>query len=271
MIVTADPVGDFNATSQILRYSALAREVTVPRIPSVASVIFGGNTGPLDFSKPPSRDGERVKASYSEADLKVLAIDLVTLGDEVEVLAMRLAEEEERRREAEEGWQRAEEKAETIEVEVREECWNEMERKIDEQRRRWMGAWGDEADRNDEHLDRKLDILSRSIHVHEDHPHDADHRVAELEDENAALHRRLDALERELHCRSPTKAPKSKATRAFGAENAGVDGNIRALQAMDLDGAAPPMAIKTPGRKIRKLTPRTAGLGEELYDLMGSP
>ena len=35
MIVTADPHGDFNATSQILRYSALAREITVPRIPSI--------------------------------------------------------------------------------------------------------------------------------------------------------------------------------------------------------------------------------------------
>ncbi|CAK7266685.1 hypothetical protein SEPCBS119000_002155 [Sporothrix epigloea] len=41
MIVTADPHGDFNATSQILRYSALAREITVPRIPSVTQTILG--------------------------------------------------------------------------------------------------------------------------------------------------------------------------------------------------------------------------------------
>ncbi|KAK4158235.1 P-loop containing nucleoside triphosphate hydrolase protein [Chaetomidium leptoderma] len=40
MIVTADPQGDFNATSQILRYSALAREVTVPRIPSITQTIL---------------------------------------------------------------------------------------------------------------------------------------------------------------------------------------------------------------------------------------
>ncbi|KAL2022631.1 hypothetical protein VTK56DRAFT_4975 [Thermocarpiscus australiensis] len=40
MIVTADPHGDFNATSQILRYSALAREVTVPRIPSITQTIL---------------------------------------------------------------------------------------------------------------------------------------------------------------------------------------------------------------------------------------
>jgi hypothetical protein len=40
MIVTADPHGDFNATSQILRYSALAREITVPRIPSITQSIL---------------------------------------------------------------------------------------------------------------------------------------------------------------------------------------------------------------------------------------
>ncbi|KAI0485054.1 P-loop containing nucleoside triphosphate hydrolase protein [Xylariaceae sp. FL0804] len=40
MIVTADPLGDFNATSQILRYSALAREVTVPRVPSLTATIL---------------------------------------------------------------------------------------------------------------------------------------------------------------------------------------------------------------------------------------
>ncbi|AEO60509.1 hypothetical protein MYCTH_2309747 [Thermothelomyces thermophilus ATCC 42464] len=40
MIVTADPHGDYNATSQILRYSALAREVTVPRIPSITQTIL---------------------------------------------------------------------------------------------------------------------------------------------------------------------------------------------------------------------------------------
>ena len=144
MIVTADPLGDFNATSQILRYSALAREVTVPRIPSVASTIFSSN-GNHDFSKPPSRDGERSKPLFHVRDLEVLAMDVVRLRDEVEVLALRLSEEQDRRREAEEGWQRAEERAEEIEREVREECWSDMERRIEEERRRWMEALGDEV------------------------------------------------------------------------------------------------------------------------------
>ena len=38
--MNADPHGDFSATSQILRYSALACEVTAPRIPSISQAIL---------------------------------------------------------------------------------------------------------------------------------------------------------------------------------------------------------------------------------------
>ena len=89
MIVTADPVGDFNATSQILRYSALAREVTVPRVPSVVSTIYSNSQ---ETMRPVSHDDERQKASYNAADVEILAMDVVKLGDEVEVLSVRLAE-----------------------------------------------------------------------------------------------------------------------------------------------------------------------------------
>ncbi|MCJ1250956.1 hypothetical protein MMC30_008185 [Trapelia coarctata] len=271
MIVTADPVGDFNATSQILRYSALAREVTVPRMPSVASTIFSVNPGSQPDSRPNTREGDRTNQLYNASDIEVLATDLVKLGDEVEVLTARLAEEQARRREAEEGWQQAEERAEEMEREAREECWSEMEKRLEEERRRWMGAWGEEADRNDEHLDRKLDILSRGIVVHEDHPEETDHRIAELEDQNAALHRKLAALERELHCRSPTKAQKVTPLRTSGMENAGMEVDILQLKNLDLseNGDLPP--AKSPGRKIRKLTPRTQGIVDENFDLLSSP
>jgi hypothetical protein len=157
MIVTADPVGDFNATSQILRYSALAREVTVPRIPSISSTILKGvsnlNLGGTGHNTP----------EISVAELEIANAEAERLNDEVEILALRLAEEQLRRKEAEELWQRAEERAEQIEREVREECWSEMEKRVEEERRRWIRTWNEEADRNDEHLDRKLEILSRGI------------------------------------------------------------------------------------------------------------
>ena len=145
MIVTADPVGDFNATSQILRYSALAREVTVPRIPSVTSTIFSGNTGITGSNKHHITHSRPTTPEDRRADLEAAAVEIVKLGDEVEILALRLAEEQARRREAEEGWQLAEETAEETERNVREECWGEMERRLEEERRRWMGAWSEEV------------------------------------------------------------------------------------------------------------------------------
>ena len=176
MIVTADPLGDFNATSQILRYSALAREVTVPRIPSVSSTILSGTIG-----RAPSGQTSPTFTHTDEAVVEMAFSEIARLNEEVEILKVRLAEEEGRRREAEENWQNAEDRAEVVEMDVREECWTEMERRLEEERRRWMGAWGEEvsferaienykhadrseqADHNDEHLDRKLEILSKGI------------------------------------------------------------------------------------------------------------
>ena len=142
MIVTADPLGDFNATSQILRYSALAREVTVPRIPSVTSTIFSGTTA---VTKSHMTSGRTSPNGPIAAELEAAHLEVAQLGEEVEILCVRLAEEEGRRREAEENWQRAEEKAEEVESKVREECWEEMEARMEDERRRWKSAWGEEV------------------------------------------------------------------------------------------------------------------------------
>ncbi|KAI4245510.1 MAG: hypothetical protein L6R42_010179, partial [Xanthoria sp. 1 TBL-2021] len=208
MIVTADPLGDFNATSQILRYSALAREVTVPRIPSVSSTILAGPIACSGTHKADACGRTSPTATHTdEAVVEMAFSEIARLSEEVEILGVKLGEEEGRRREAEEGWQRAEDRAEDIERVVREECWEEMERRMGEERRRWLGAWGEEADRNDEHLDRKLDILTKGIQIYED-PEDRVDHVTELESENEQLRRRLDALEREINSRSPTRSSK---------------------------------------------------------------
>ena len=147
--------------------------------------------------------------------LEMAFSEIARLSEEVEILNVRSSEAEGRRREAEEGWQKAEEKAEEIEGAVREECWEEMESRLVEERRRWMGAWGEEADRNDEHLDQKLEILSRGIHIHEDAPQSSNQYTEDLETENNALRRKIESLERELQSRSPTRSVK-KAPRIPG-------------------------------------------------------
>ena len=308
MIVTADPVGDFNATSQILRYSALAREVTVPRIPSVSSTILAGiinNTGETSQARQRSASGgsQSEQAQCADSEMVEMAFsEIARLNEEVEILNVRLGEEEGRRREAEENWQRAEEQAERVEMEVREECWGEMEQKLSEERRRWVAAWGEETDRNEEHLDKKIDILSKGITIRED-TEDANAYTQQLESENDELRRKLANLERELQCRSPTKsnllkkqAPKlpslglsSSSSSSSSSKDSDERQNVLGsslfkLNAMSLgDGqrdvslgdqteggneeerASPKKVAATPGsgRKVRKLTARKWDLMDE--------
>lgn len=266
MIVTADPLGDFNATSQILRYSALAREVTVPRIPSVTSTILSGTTGNTGSNKSQLASGRTSPNSTiaDEAVVEMAFSEIARLNEEVEILGVKLADEERRRREAEEAWQRVEEKVEEIEREVREECWEEMERKIEEERRRWMNAWGEEADRNDEHLDRKLEILSQGIQIHEDAPSPDTHN-RDLEVENETLRRKLDALERELQFQSPTLSQKKKQQQQEHSFTDDCGTTLFKLNTLSLNsekgmGASP---MKTPGKKVRKFTARKWDLGDE--------
>ncbi|QDS75772.1 hypothetical protein FKW77_008752 [Venturia effusa] len=226
MIVTADPVGDYNATSQILRYSALAREVTVPRIPSVTSTILAGPTLTRSISSgrnTPQHIIEDLEQSYAQ---------ITRLGEEVDILTLQLQEERERRVNAEMSWQAAEMRMESAEQEIRDECYAEMETRVELERRRWKGAWEEERDMNDEHLDKKIEILTRGIEVYEDEDCEVrenidnemdSERVRELEDENEALRRKVEMLEREMQLRSPVKKQRVLKGKKFTLE---VDENV---------------------------------------------
>lgn len=155
MIVTADPQGDFNATSQILRYSALAREVTVPRVASV--------TSQMGVKYPTLSNGRSSPQSdFHAQELEQATNEVMRLSEECDALAVRLAEEEIKRSEAELKLQVAEDRAAEMEADVREECWNEMEERLAQEKARWRQAWEEERIRSERYVDGKLDILSRS-------------------------------------------------------------------------------------------------------------
>lgn len=205
MIVTADPLGDFNATSQILRYSALAREVTVPRIPSVTSQIL---SGAVLHDRPGSANDRTASPTATFEELDLASREINRLAEEVEVLTLHLTEETTRRQSAEACWAATEERMQSLEQEVRDECYDEMEVRLETERRRWKAAWDEEADRNDEHLDRKIEILTsatENVQIYEDPALSEEERLKELESENDALRRKVDQLEREMLGRSPTK------------------------------------------------------------------
>ncbi|KAJ5514147.1 hypothetical protein N7463_003699 [Penicillium fimorum] len=261
MIVTADPLGDFNATSQILRYSALAREVTVPRIPSISesilSVASGSHRSVSGCTSPNFDSTEELQRAVAET---------TRLTRDCHGLAVKLAEEEIARSDVEMRLRAAEERCLTIEQDVREECWAEMDERMEEERRRWQRAWDEQIGRNDEHIDKKVELVSRGFQIFEDSG--SNERVEELERENDQLRRKLAALEREMHNQSPTRKNRPKNATPARA-NLGRESDIEnALQRMDqLKLAdtifAPPSPGASPIKKTRKMGTRKWDLAPE--------
>ncbi|KGO55676.1 hypothetical protein PEX1_100750 [Penicillium expansum] len=262
MIVTADPLGDFNATSQILRYSALAREVTVPRVPSVSESILSvasGSHRSVSGCTSPNFD--------STEELERAVAEITRLTRDCHGLAVKLAEEEIARSDVEMRLRAAEERCLTIEQDVREECWAEMDEKSEEERRRWQRAWDEQIGRNDEHIDKKVELVSRGFQIFEDSG--SNERVEELEQENDELRRKLAALEREMHNQSPTRKHRQKNATPARSNLLGRESDIEnALQRMDqLKLAdtmfAPPSPGASPIKKIRKMGTRKWDLAPE--------
>lgn len=221
MIVTADASGDFNATSQILRYSALAREVTVPRIPSVTSTILSGSTcnnTANNTSTISSRPGtaSEAQSNTSNRSLSPFTSDeQASTNAELVLLRMQLAEETTRRRAAETSWVRAENRLQESEAEIRQECWDAFETRLTSERHRWQEAWGDATEANERHLDEKVDILTRSVGAIEilsdaAPSHEAlESRCEELERENAYLKQQVEVIKRERDVgRTPSRKVK---------------------------------------------------------------
>jgi chromosome segregation ATPase len=206
MVVTADPQGDFNATSQILRYSALAREVTVPRIPSTTSQILSGAPARAGALTP---SGRSTPSAILE-ELDAANAEVARLTQEIEIFALRLSEETARRKAAESSWAAAEDHMADLEQEIRDECYLETESAVDQERRRWQTALEEEQDNQQKHIDSKIDVvikatkasMKQEVKVYEDPDPELRDRLEELERENEVLRAKLEAGEREAHHRS---------------------------------------------------------------------
>ncbi|KAI1467739.1 P-loop containing nucleoside triphosphate hydrolase protein [Daldinia caldariorum] len=241
MIVTADPVGDFNATSQILRYSALAREVTVPRIPSISSTILGNANSSALSQRSESSVGSRSdtsspvlthhrpyyhpSASHSHnfstapdterATMENAALEIARMADMIDKLNAELVEETERRMAAEAHLLSMEDRMADLEQEVREECYADFEQRLALEMSRWKATLSLEQERGEEHWDRKVEVLARSVGVtltspssDEDNVEDEDKEnilIENLEQENERLRREVAILKRELAGRTPSK------------------------------------------------------------------
>ena len=196
MIVTADPHGDFNATSQILRYSALAREVTVPRIPSITETILQANSahaypaGQASGSNPcssplssPTQQFQRspffppgslspkmhrtltphsVAHSEDRATMENAALEIARLAEENKHLRESLAREQEARVSAEAHLLSMEDKMLELEQAVREDVAAEFDQRLAVEISRGKAAVQMAYEWGQEHWDRKLEVFDRS-------------------------------------------------------------------------------------------------------------
>jgi hypothetical protein len=217
MIVTADPQGDYNATSQILRYSALAREVTVPRIPSTTSTILSGIP-----AKYATTSSGRTTPSAVLEELEAANAEITRLTAEMEIFALRLSEETSRRKAAESSWRALQDQTADLEQDIRDECYAEMEDAVAAERRRWQFALDNEQDNQQAHLDSKIDVVIKAtkaqmrdeVKVYEDPDPELRDRVDELERENEVLKARIEAMERDAHGRSASPVKKMRVLKA---------------------------------------------------------
>lgn len=265
MIVTADPLGDFNATSQILRYSALAREVTVPRIPSVTSTILAQSTSSTYFSQRPSSRGS--PTDTERETMEIAALEIARMSEEIDGLRSELLLEQERRLEVEAHLEssqaEADHRVEEREAEVREECYQNMEQRLQQEMQRWKATWALEQELGDEHLDRKLDILTRGIDAGGDDKENdtAYHDARDLVEENERLRREVQLLTRQLHLRSPSRKSARQAGRVGSplqelAISNDMDG-LRISSSSSVNNQGSPL------KQVRKMTERNWSILDE--------
>lgn len=215
MIVTADPLGDFNATSQILRYSALAREVTVPRAPSFSAGMLspGGNghAAPRSFGNngfgSVRSHFSPVTATDERVTMEIAALEIARMSDEIEQLRGEIEVQSEARIAAEAHLLSAEDRMIDIEAAVREECALEFEQRLAVELARFKASMQIEKERHEEHWDRKVDILERSLDsgTFEEDFDKENVLVENLTQEVERLRRENTILKRELSSRSPSK------------------------------------------------------------------
>ncbi|SCO55782.1 related to rabkinesin-6 [Fusarium fujikuroi] len=276
MIVTADPRGDFNATSQILRYSALAREVTVPRVPSITTTILAqppqmaqnrsvspthphprpfmpaGGGSYRNFSPPMSSD--------ERATMEIAALEIARLSEEADQLREEVDRQSEARVAAEAHLLTMEDRMLDLEAAIREECAMEFEQRLALEMARWKNSMAIEQERTEEHWDRKVEVLERGLASDEDCDKE-NVLIEDLEEEVDRLRRENGILKRELASRSPTKrkpleeredfAPSSKSSRGDSMANLG-----RKLERMRVSGEkSRPVPVNGNGspKKMRKL------------------
>ncbi|KAH7626044.1 putative kinesin group protein [Sordaria sp. MPI-SDFR-AT-0083] len=168
MIVTADPHGDFNATSQILRYSALAKEVTVPRQPPTFPP-----SNSFSSSLPPIGSPNHQYLSFQQT-LESAALEISRLQEDLTYLRHALDSERSLREQAEAHLLSMEDKMVELEQAIREDCAEEFEKRLELEVNRWKTIVDGERERGEEFWRGKWGVFERMVEADGDVDMDMD-------------------------------------------------------------------------------------------------
>lgn len=261
MIVAVDPHGDYNATSQILRYSALAREIAVRRIPSNTETILQtcgasmqscASDSPVLSSRVPHRPpfvppgnvphDSKTERSFSPISavssedrvaMEYAALEIARLAEENRYLHDCLEQEQDGRLTAEAHLISMSDRLEELEQAVREDCVAEFEKRLVVEISRWKEARQAAIERGEEHLDRKMEVFERSLKPQAEGYDEEDKENVlneSLEEESDRLRREVTILKRELAGRSPSKRVPLTSREDFMASANGSPRSARSRQ-----------------------------------------
>ncbi|KAI5785975.1 P-loop containing nucleoside triphosphate hydrolase protein [Pyronema domesticum] len=237
MCVTADPGGDYNSTVQILRYSAMAREVQ-----------------PETYQRPPT---SYISSSTAprESDLEPATPSLATPDPRDALISHLLAELQA----SQQLCRDLEERCNNIELAVRTEMADEMDHQLDTLRKAFDNERRREKIASRNFVNEKLEILKRGMEAEfEGCPCSYLEHVRDLEEENDTLRRELDSIRRDMRGRSPVKrvitAPGGATEGGQRRANMGVKMNMGMGRIPTLGSGIPGLSMAMPlGR------PGTAG------------
>ena len=137
--------------------------------------------------------------------MELAALEIARLSDDMDQLRAELDYQMEARVTAEAHLLSMEDRMLDLEAAIREDCAVEFEQRLATELARFKASMAAEQERNDEHWDRKVDVLERGLGAADEAEDKENVLIENLEEEVERLRRDNAILRRELTNRSPSK------------------------------------------------------------------
>lgn len=137
--------------------------------------------------------------------MELAALEIARLSDDIDHLREEVEHQTEARMTAEAHLLSMEDRFLDLEAAIRDDCATEFEQRLSLELARFKASLALEQERNEEHWDKKVDVLERGLDMADEDDEKENVLVENLEEEVERLRRENGILRRELTGRSPSK------------------------------------------------------------------